>query len=137
MIGYVLDREHAAVTVPDHNRAREPARGEPASRVVVVLDALLRQLEGGTFGSSTVADTEKVVPAPVEGEAGKTEADQHRRQKPWRTHVEGHCVAVEQHHRTTGLALWQVKGTVQRQGIGSNRDQFRAHLMLPLKDSVP
>ena len=72
----MLEREHAAIAVPDHNRAGEPALGEPAGRVVVVSNPLLRQLKGGPLGSPTVANTEDVVPTPVEGETSKTESGQ-------------------------------------------------------------
>jgi hypothetical protein len=70
VIGYVLYREHAAVAVPDHNRAGEPTLGKPARRVIVVFNPLPRQLEGGAFGCPTVPDTENVVPASVKGETG-------------------------------------------------------------------
>ena len=116
---YVIPRRlTVAVAVPDHNWAGEPPLGEPARRVVVVLNALPRQLEGGALGSPTVADTEDVVPTPVEGETSKTEPGQHWWQKARRADIEVHRVAVEQHYCTARLGLRQVKGTVQRQGIG-------------------
>jgi hypothetical protein len=76
------------------------------------------------------------VPTPVEGETSKTESGQHWRQKARRADIEVHRVVVEQHHRTAGLRLGPVKGTVQQQGIGRDRDQFRSHLTLPLEANV-
>ena len=61
----------------------------------------------------------------------------HWRQKARRADIEVHCVAVEEHYRTAGLSLGQVKGTVERQGIGRDRDQLRSHLISPLKANVP
>ena len=128
------------ITMRDHlaapswlRSAEKPRSAEPAGSVVVVFNALLRRLEGGALGTSTVADAENVVPAPVEGETGKPEAGQHRRQKPGRADVAVHGVAMEQHRRSAGLALGQVNPTIQRQGIGRDGNEFRTHVMLSLK----
>jgi hypothetical protein len=40
VIGYVLDRKHAAIVVPDYNRAGEPTLVKPARRVIVVFNPL-------------------------------------------------------------------------------------------------
>ena len=96
----MLDREHPAIAVADHDRVGKAALCHPGGGIAVVRDALASQLERGALGGAAVANAQNVVAAAVERETGKTEAGQHRRQKAWGADIEIHRVAVKQQHRS-------------------------------------
>ena len=56
MVGDMLDREHAAIAVADHDRMRKAALGHPAGGIAIVGDTLGGGLERGALGGAAVAD---------------------------------------------------------------------------------
>ena len=139
MVGDVLDGEHAAIAVADHDRVGKAALVHPGGGVAVVFDALAGELERGAFGGAAVADAQNIVAAAVEREAGKPEAGQHRRQKARGADIKIHRVAVKQQHRPGDLPpLRQVQRAIKRQRIGCDRNQFGAHRRaFPLDPASP
>ena len=140
VIGNMLDPQETAVAVPDDDRgvgpdSRTPLGRDPLRGELVVGDRLGRGLEGGALDRPAVAVRQDVVAAPVEGEAGKAERRQRRRQETRRADIEVHGVAVEQQNRADrGPAIGFVPGPVEGLvGVGFDGDEFSAHGLPILK----
>jgi hypothetical protein len=86
------------------DRGGVAAVGHPTRRIVIVGDALPRELQGAAFGSAGIADAQDVVAAPVEREAREAQFGERWRQPARRANVEVHRVAVE--IRTPPRAGW-------------------------------
>src|ERR1700693_5023295 len=92
----MLHREHAAVAMADYHRIRKTAISYPVGRVTIVRDPLGGGLKRGTLGRPTVADRQNIVAAAIERQAGEAHRRQRWWQKPRRTDIEVHRVAVKQ-----------------------------------------